>query len=463
MKQRSVVAFLGLFVFGCAALLASFVDIESVKSGSRPLPWDMRSAVSPGPLQYKRDTAGVDLSSNKREQLADAKDPSEVNTQHTAPSVHNSQQQQQQQQQQHNKTCVPKKHFVWIKVHKAGSQTTTPLFERFAFNNHLKVLFGAHRGPTVSWPLPPREGDYVHTKDGGLFDALYSHSRYNKTWLEAHFPTDTAYLAIVKEPFTHFKSCLHYYSVPRKVKIKSKKEKNPVKVFLQDPWKYKTEALTQGVRFDKTRNAQLFDLGFPMEKSEDMEWTEKYIAQLDRDFLLVIILEYHDESLVLLKRLMCWTLYDIILGSENRNSRPYSYKYYKPTPEEEATYRKYAAAEYAMYKRFNQSLWEKISQQSPDFFQEVENYRKVTKQVRDFCKRKKQKEVVVPASAWNPKYKLPRSFCKVLRTDDPIWRRKSWQQLKYPATHNVNLPFNARTNLAKFLAAARKDSAENKG
>ncbi|XP_078668652.1 galactose-3-O-sulfotransferase 2-like [Branchiostoma floridae x Branchiostoma belcheri] len=431
MRKDPFVAFLVILAFGGVAWLASFSDVAFTDNSLQHLALDKRSDVSTGPLGHE-DRKGESHNTSEKSQ------------------------------QQSSKDCVPKKHFVWIKVHKAGSQTTTPLFERFAFNNHLKVLLGVHNGPSVSWPLPPKEGKYVQLKEGEPFDALYSHSRYNKTWMEAHFPTDTAYLAIVKQPFTHFKSCFHYYGVSRKIGIKQTKDKNPLRKFLENPWKYKTEAMSQGIRWDKTRNAQLFDLGFPMEKSEDMEWTEKYIAQLDRDFLLVIILEYHDESLILLKRLMCWTLYDVLLGAASRNSRDYGYKYYKPTPEEEATYRKYAAAEYAMYKRFNQSLWEKISQQSPDFFQEVENYRKVTQQVREFCKKGKDKVLVVADTPWNREYKLPRGFCSDLKTNDPRWRSKSWQQLGYPPRGSTGELFNARLHLSKFLKAARDDSKEKK-
>ncbi|XP_066278145.1 galactosylceramide sulfotransferase-like isoform X2 [Branchiostoma lanceolatum] len=365
-------------------------------------------------------------------------------------------------QQTHGDVCAPKKHFVWIKVHKAGSQTTNPIFERFAYKHHLKLLFGISNGPTVYWPHSPRGGLYVQTRKGGLFDALYVHSRYNKTWMRAHFPNDTVYLAIVKDPFSHFKSSFHYYRLQQHLNLQD--SWNPIKMFLKNPWKYKTEALYQGIRFDKTRNAQLFDLGFPVEKSHDMIWAEEYIKQLDMDFLLVIILEHYAESLVLMKRLMCWELLDILLVEDRLNSRNYRYKHYRPTQEELVRYKQYAEAEYAMYERFNKSLWNKISQQSQDFFQEVEHYKQVTKRVRDFCNANSTKELVISASPWNPQYKMRQSTCTYLKIHDYEWRKYSWAQLRYPPRIKRPLRLEYYNNISKYhdklLAAARNDSAE---
>ncbi|XP_035674925.1 uncharacterized protein LOC118414785 [Branchiostoma floridae] len=358
--------------------------------------------------------------------------------------------------------CAPKKHFVWIKVHKAGSQTTNPIFERFAYKHHLRLLFGISNGPTVYWPRSPKGGVYMQTRKGGLFDALYVHSRYNKTWMRAHFPNDTVYLAIVKDPFSHFKSSFHYYGLQRNLNLDD--SWNPVKTFLSNPWKYKTEALYQGIRFDKTRNAQLFDLGFPIERSHDMVWAREYIEQLDKDFLLVIILEHYAESLVLMKRLMCWELLDILLVEDRLNSRHYRYKYYRPTQEELIRYKQYAEAEYAMYEQFNKSLWTKISQQSQDFFQEVEHYKRMTKQVRYFCKDNSTKELFISASPWNAQYKMSQSTCTYLKMRDDEWRAHSWAQLRYPSRIKRPLRLEYYNNISKFhdklLAAARKDSAE---
>lgn len=55
-------------------------------------------------------------------------------------------------------------------------------------------------------------------------------------------------------------------------------------------------------------NSQAFDLGIDHDATP--EHVDKVIAQMD-SWGLVLITEYMDESLVLLKRKMCWTLDDV--------------------------------------------------------------------------------------------------------------------------------------------------------
>ena len=42
-------------------------------------------------------------------------------------------------------------------------------------------------------------------------------------------------------------------------------------------------------------------------------------------------------------------------------------------------------AEYAMFNYFNNSLWEQIGREQNDFWEELEHFRGVNKQVSDFC------------------------------------------------------------------------------
>ena len=66
-------------------------------------------------------------------------------------------------------------------------------------------------------------------------------------------------------------------------------------------------------------------MGFPQgspDLSYDPQAVDDWLKEIERDFLLVLIVEYFDESLVLLKRLMCWKLQDILY--QKRNSGKYT-------------------------------------------------------------------------------------------------------------------------------------------
>ncbi|KAI8502569.1 hypothetical protein Bbelb_192710 [Branchiostoma belcheri] len=104
---------------------------------------------------------------------------------------------------------------------------------------------------------------------------------------------------------------MNYYNIETLLKMRST---NPMKTFLEDAWKFKnlSEAYFphRNLIYDPTRNFMSFDLGYPAEAAEDMERARRYIKELEADFTLIMLLDYQDESLVLLKRLMCWDLQD---------------------------------------------------------------------------------------------------------------------------------------------------------
>ena len=56
----------------------------------------------------------------------------------------------------------------------------------------------------------------------------------------------------------------------------------------------------------------MFDLGLEPKFYSDSKEVMRYIQELDQQLDLVLILEYFDESLVLMKRLLCWDLEDLV-------------------------------------------------------------------------------------------------------------------------------------------------------
>eukprot|EP00058_Branchiostoma_floridae_P013187 XP_002598675.1 hypothetical protein BRAFLDRAFT_118381 [Branchiostoma floridae] len=316
--------------------------------------------------------------------------------------------------------CSPRKKFVFIKTHKTGSCTAAVIVRRYAIYHNLTVLYPAvASGPNMlAWPFQPAEEDYIHTPDE-QYDAIVNHMRYNKTWLRSKFPADTAYFSIIREPTGHLKTAMNYYSLPKLMKIKSK---NPVQTFLQDPWKYKdlSEAYFDfcNMTWDGTRNHQAFDLGYPTKSADDMERARKYIGELEADFTTMLILEHLDESLVLLRRLMCWEVRDVLYDVAPKNSRNYSYKKYVPTAEELANLRRWKAVDYLLYDTFNASLWRKIAAQGPDFYNELRYFKEVNKRVSTYCHDRKKGEpnLTVVASKWNSEFQVDSYICMLIKS-----------------------------------------------
>lgn len=103
-------------------------------------------------------------------------------------------------------------------------------------------------------------------------------------------------------------------------------ESNYVYMGLQNAYKmninkfaelYAAENMTRNPRDIIGKNQQLWDLGTTSLEMEDPETVEEKIARYDSQFDLVLIMEYFDESLVLLAQLLCWDLSQVRYLKQN--------------------------------------------------------------------------------------------------------------------------------------------------
>ena len=56
----------------------------------------------------------------------------------------------------------------------------------------------------------------------------------------------------------------------------------------------------------------LFDLGMNRDNMEDVTKVKQKIQELDQQFELVMIMEKFDESVIILKDMLCWDIDDVI-------------------------------------------------------------------------------------------------------------------------------------------------------
>ena len=93
--------------------------------------------------------------------------------------------------------------------------------------------------------------------------------------------------------------------------------------------KHRNKRLSQQV-FGK--NQLLWDLGMKSEFMPNKSEVMKYIKELDKQFDLVLIAEYFDESLILLDELLCWPYKDLTYLKQNERT-PGKLKFCKQTAE----------------------------------------------------------------------------------------------------------------------------------
>ena len=68
---------------------------------------------------------------------------------------------------------------------------------------------------------------------------------------------------------------------------------------------------------------QIFDLGLQHKYYNDPVEINNHIEELAEKINLVLIMEYFDESLILLKRELCWDLDDIVYFKFNQRAQEY--------------------------------------------------------------------------------------------------------------------------------------------
>ena len=323
--------------------------------------------------------------------------------------------------------CQPVHQVLFIKVHKAGSSTVMNIIARFGVSNDLVFALPrkqnyinrlAHVNTSIFLPPPP----------GRKYDVLCNHAVYNRTVFRPLFPNSTMYLGILREPFHQFISAFRYYGISKRVG-----GSQPVQMFLTHPDKYK---FPKGLNF--VRNRMIFDFGLDSKYFLDDKKIDEHIKMIERDFDLILILEYFTESLVLLRRRFCWTIKDVLSVPQNTRRRPFYYVY---SLQDHNLHKNISKADYMLYGHFLEIFWRYIFEYGPDFFQEVIYLRNVIERVQTFCTIDKistpEQRLLVPGSKWNSPFEVTSSDCKLIKM--PEMKMMSLLRRLHAAQHNNKL------------------------
>ncbi|KAB1251746.1 Galactose-3-O-sulfotransferase 3 [Camelus dromedarius] len=195
---------------------------------------------------------------------------------------------------------------AFLKTHKTAGTTVQNILFRFAERHNL----------TVALPHPSCEHQFCYPRNFSAHfvhpatrppHVLASHLRFDRAELQRLMPPGTVYVTILREPAAMFESLFSYYNqycpAFRRVPNAS------LEAFLRAPEAY----YRAGEHFAMfAHNTLAYDLGGDNERSprDDAAYLAGLIRQVEEVFSLVMIAEYFDESLVLLRRLLAWDLDD---------------------------------------------------------------------------------------------------------------------------------------------------------
>lgn len=378
-----------------------------------------------------RDKRG-EHSASVRPFMADPNSPAETNQKQVGLRVNIGSDQDKSSQQQLN--------IFFLKVHKAASTTVHNVVMRFALSNNLDVML-----PKSSNILSETgymvKSDNLHPYPPSLkFNVICNHVIFNQEYLSRFlkFPKSTIYFGIVREPFSQFASAFYYYlnKFQRRtlVNIAMDNPEHPIRGFLQNPLKH-VDAKNYASSVSFINNRMSVDFGFPMwfmeEDKQNDGLIKKFLNKTEQIFHLVMVVDLFEESILLLRKLLNWTIKDVLYIQSNTFERlkqeqtlHFPWKVNTNfTEEDRRLHRMYARVDYALYNHFRNLLLLKLQNQPPEFKEEVRMFKNILREVTSFCRndehqRTDDSELIIPANLWTEEFTVSLADCKFIQMSE---------------------------------------------
>uniref|UniRef100_A0A3B5L4S0 Galactose-3-O-sulfotransferase 4 n=1 Tax=Xiphophorus couchianus TaxID=32473 RepID=A0A3B5L4S0_9TELE len=258
-------------------------------------------------------------------------------------------------------SCQPHTHIMFLKTHKTASSTVLNMLYRFGDEHNLR--FALPLGYQLGYPLPFN----AHRVKGYRgpraieFHIMGNHMRFNKPEVEKVMPADTFYFSIIRDPVALAESSFAYYKevAPAFRKAKGLGE------FADDPKKFYDPRLRNN---HYAHNLLWFDFGLDSNANFSLALARLGEDMIRRTFKLILVSEYFDQSMILLRHALCWPLDAVVFFSLNaRQQKPISglvqaktLPNLSLTPEQREKLRQWNAFDWYLYKAFNKTFWKEI-------------------------------------------------------------------------------------------------------
>ena len=281
----------------------------------------------------------------------------------------------------------PAENVIFLKTHKTGSSTVTNVMQRFAKSHRLNVAL----------PKCDHRFCYPHKFEERFLDRHYANKKYNMLFSHAVFhkenmleimaTNNTKIVTIIREPYSQYDSAAQYFNYRKFYKLKND---TPV---LDAFFEHSDDELRKivqsfnplndsGGAYSLAKNPNAFDMGFDV-WNETPEYIKNVLDSIRRDFHLVMIMEYMEESFILLKNELCWKLEDVIFYVHNaRKNKVESTAHSQRVRERVLAWNKLDAA---IYSHFNQTFWQKVRNSNAKFDIDVKKLKELNKSVSERC------------------------------------------------------------------------------
>ena len=250
------------------------------------------------------------------------------------------------------------------------------------------------------------------------FQILCNHAIYNKKIFDEIMGPNTVKIGILREPVSQWTSAAIFYGFTeylRELLGEYLDEYQLLSAFLEDPDIYQD--------CPHTHNSMFEDLGLHSSDFENQTAIEKYLRFLDDDLALVMLMEYFDESLVLMRRMLCWDIKDILYVPLNKNPEKARMQA-NLTSKDKRSLAQYNYPDFQLYIHFKEKFFKKIQESDNSFFSEVEYFQEIRETVTDYCRKSKltdftqSYELKIAPSIWNQAFVVTADECKFMTTEE---------------------------------------------
>ena len=285
----------------------------------------------------------------------------------------------------------------FIKVHKTGSTTMQNILYRFGFKRKLPFsLFACGNG--MPFPNPAYSKYMVKDMPYKHFNIMPEHAFYLPDAFRSYMPLHTKVLSLLRHPLENLKSTISFHGLSSKMGFKSKRG-DFLEGFLKNPHLYDARAKFAGSSTDcgpfrapsYTKNAMAYHFGLNNQSEQDSAKLWHFVKELDKTVDLVLILESFDESLILMRRHFNWSTEDILylqLWSLKFHGKPDIKLNMKSNRTKNliAKHEQWSPGDYILYKYFSEKMYNLLSQQNQDFWDEVKMFKRLLVKTKSFCK-----------------------------------------------------------------------------
>ena len=273
--------------------------------------------------------------------------------------------------------CSPVTNVLFLKTHKTGSSTVSNIFFRYGDSRDLSFILG---GDTlIGWP---RRFIIEHTlKRNNLQpNFLCSHTRYSKKTMNYLFPKNgSKYITILRNPVEQFESVFSYMGLGKVYNLGADPTQS-IKQFLRKGIEFKDIHKTRSSVL--ARNPMMFDLGLDPQFYQNATAVKNYIAFLEKEFDLVMLMEYFEESVVLMKRLLCWELSDVLHIKTNERIDKEKVAFSENMRE---NIKRWNKADMLLYDHFNKTFWNRIKLEGEGFYKDLAVFQQMKNEMEKTC------------------------------------------------------------------------------